>query len=88
MDAGDLLVDRLALLMSDPDVAVRTEAATVLGTCRRAEAMEPLQLAEEDVSLCVREAAARSLEQIVDRASTKSAPMSCPREVNCDVRAV
>lgn len=70
MDAADAMIDRLALLIEDPDVAVRTDAATVLGNCQRNEAVTLLYKAEQDASPSVREAASRSIEQIVDRTAS------------------
>ena len=67
MDVADMVFERLAMLLGDPDVAVRTDAATALGTCHRFDAARLLCQAEDDPSLCVREAASRSIEQIADR---------------------
>jgi HEAT repeat protein len=72
MDAADAVFDRLTLLIYDPDVAVRTDAVATLGVCRRADAMPLLYEAEADAVLCVREAASRSIEQIVERAAAKA----------------
>jgi HEAT repeat protein len=67
MDVADTVFAPLAQLIDDPDVAVRTDAAVVLGTCRRFDAMQLLQQAEGDPNLCVREAASRSIEQMAER---------------------
>jgi HEAT repeat protein len=67
MDIADKVFDRLTLLVDDPDVAVRTDAATVLGTCREFDALQLLYRAEEDASPSVREAASRSVDQISER---------------------
>lgn len=67
MDAADVVFDRLALLIDDADVGVRTDAAIALGTCRQLEALQLLYRAEEDPSPSVRDAASRSIERISDR---------------------
>ncbi len=73
MDVADDLLERLTPLVDDPDVAVRTEVVTVLGSCRRFEALQFLYQAEEDPSPSVREAANRSIEQIAEQtADSKS----------------
>jgi HEAT repeat protein len=67
MDVADQVFPRLGALIEDPDVAVRADAASVLGTCRRLDALDLLYRAEEDPSPSVREAASQSIEQISDR---------------------
>lgn len=67
MQAADEVFDRLAQLVSDPDVGVRAEAVAALGFCQREDAIPLLYEVERDVSLSVREAAHRSIDQIVDR---------------------
>lgn len=67
MDASDEVFDRLAQLVNDPDVGVRAETVDALGLCRREDAIPLLYEVEKDVSLSVREAAQRSIDQIVDR---------------------
>jgi hypothetical protein len=67
MGVADTVVEQLAQLIHDPDVAVRTDAAAVLGACRRFDALLLLQQAEDDPNLCVREAASRSIEQMAER---------------------
>jgi HEAT repeat protein len=69
MNIADDVFDRLAQLLEDSDVAVRTDAAIVLGTCRRFDALQLLYKAEDDPSPSVREAASNSIEQIADRAA-------------------
>jgi HEAT repeat protein len=69
MQAADEVFDELAQLVEDPDVAVRTEAVTVLGTCQRMDVLPLLRQAEGDPNLCVREAASRSIEQIAENVS-------------------
>ncbi|MEX2091113.1 MAG: HEAT repeat domain-containing protein [Pirellulales bacterium] len=72
MDAVDAVFDRVAPLIYDPDVAVRTDAVAALGTCRRAEAVDLLYEAEMDASQGVRETASRCIEQIADRTAAKA----------------
>ena len=67
MDVSDEVFDRLAQLVNDPDVGVRAETVDALGLCRREDAIPLLYEVEMDVSLSVREAAHRSIDQIVDR---------------------
>lgn len=67
MDVPDIVFDRLALLVDDPDVGVRTDAAIALGACHQREALQILYRAEEDSSPSVRDAASRSIESISDR---------------------
>jgi HEAT repeat protein len=67
MDVADAVFEQLAQLIHDPDVEVRTDAAVVLGTCRRFDALQLLQQAEDDPNLCVREAASRGIEQMAER---------------------
>ena len=67
MEVADSVSDQLAQLIHDPDVAVRTDAVAVLGACRRFDALQLLQRAEDDPNLCVREAASRSIEQLAER---------------------
>lgn len=78
MDVADLLFDRLAFLIDDPDVGVRTDAAIVLGESHQLEALQLLYRAEEDASPSVREAASRSIERISDRftSTTGGAPFT------------
>jgi hypothetical protein len=77
MDVADDLLERLSPLVDDPDVAVRTEVVTVLGSCSRFEALQFLYQAEEDASPSVREAANRSIEQVAER-SADSAGSNLP----------
>lgn len=72
MDVADLVFDRLALLIEDPDIGVRTDAATALGASHQLEALQILYRAEEDPSHSVREAASRSIERISDRFTGES----------------
>lgn len=67
MRVSDEVFERLTHLVNDPDVGVRAEAVAALGHCRREEAIPLLYEVEKDVSLSVREAAQRSIDQIVDR---------------------
>jgi HEAT repeat protein len=69
MDVADVVFSQLALLMDDPDVGVRTDAAIVMGNCQRFEALQLLYQAEEDPNHCVREAASRSVELIAERSA-------------------
>ncbi|MGD9634849.1 MAG: HEAT repeat domain-containing protein [Pirellulales bacterium] len=67
MNAADEVFDRLSQLINDPDVGVRAETVAALGLCDRDEAIPLLYEVEKDVSLSVREAAQRSIDQIADR---------------------
>jgi len=70
LDAADMVVEQLAHLLEDPDVAVRTDAAAVLGSCHRPEALQLLcQAAEGDPNLSVREAAGESIHDIHEHVS-------------------
>lgn len=67
MDVADTVLERLVLLLEDQDIGVRTDAAIVMGSCSTLEALRRLNDAEEDPNPSVREAASRSVEQIVAR---------------------
>lgn len=72
MGVADMVSGQLAQLIDDPDVAVRTDAATALGACHRFDAARLLNEAENDPSLCVQEAARRSIDQIAERVSRQA----------------
>lgn len=79
MQASDEVFDRLTQLISDPDVGVRAETVAALGLCKRDDAIPLLYEVEQDVSLSVREAAQRSIDQIVDRTvATKKTELRRP----------
>lgn len=76
MHASDEVFDRLAQLVSDPDVGIRSEVVAALGLCQREDAISLLYEMEKDVSFSVREAAHRSIDQIVDRSVGAKLPGS------------
>jgi len=80
MNASDEVIERLAQLINDPDVAVRAEAVAALGLCQRDEAVSLLYEVENDVSLSVREAVQHSIDRIVDRSVGAAASESLDLE--------
>jgi len=74
MQIADEVFDRLAQLVTDPDVGVRAEAVAALGYCQRDDAVTLLYEMERDVSMSVRDAALRSIDQIADRSVEATAP--------------
>jgi HEAT repeat protein len=67
MDAAEDVCNELITLSDDQDLRVRAEAVAALGQCSSSKALAALRKAEQDPQRAVREAAKRSILQLLER---------------------